>query len=174
MTSLLLSVLSRMHRASSAQEFGAAHPYCWIVWETGVWKPPAKGGQTLATIGAPTPPPAAGEALALALNSRAGRPGQITLGRAASCDIEINDATLSQLHLLFMEAAPRVWTVRDAGSRNGSWVDRVPLAKGVPVPLASGARIQAAQVCLTYYDPSGLFDRLASVARTPTPPRLQL
>ncbi|MGC4122509.1 MAG: FHA domain-containing protein [Myxococcales bacterium] len=172
MTSLLLSVLARMHRAQTASEFAAARPNCWLVWEPGVWKPPTKDGETLATLSVPTPPPAVGEALALALSARSGQPGQITLGRAASCDIEINDATLSQLHLLFMEASPRVWTVRDAGSRNGSWVDQVPIAKGVPLQLKSGSRIQAAQVCLTYYDPAGLYDRLFTLTRTPS--RLQL
>jgi len=172
MTSLLLSVLARMHRTKTPKEFAAVHPNCWLVWEPGVWKPPSKNGETLATVSVPTPPPAAGEALALALTPRTGQPGQVTLGRGASCDIEINDATLSQLHLLFMEASPNVWTVRDAGSRNGSWVDRMPLPKGVPMRLENGARIQAAQVCLTFYDAAGLFERLRSLGATP--PRLQI
>ena len=162
MTSLLLSVLARAYRTKTLEEFSTAMPHYWLVWEPGVWKPPTKFGATLPSIPlGPLPSqPSAGEALALALAPRADRPGQITLGRAASCDIEINDATLSQLHLLFMEAGGNLWTVRDAGSRNGSWVDHQLLIKGMPVPLRPGMLIQAAQVCLTFYDPKGLFERL--------------
>lgn len=160
MTSLLLSVLARMHRDSGAEAFAAAHPHCWIVWEPGAWKPPPKTGETMIAATGPTPPPAAGEALALGLQVRAGKAPQLTLGRDATCDLEINDATLSHVHLLFMEAAPRCWTVRDAGSRNGSWIDERPLAKGVPQPLSTGSRLRAGQVCLTYYDPPGLYSRL--------------
>jgi hypothetical protein len=173
MTSFLLSALRRMYRGAGFSVFSAAHANCWIVWEPGAWKPPEKGGETLSAARLPTPPPPSGEALALALTVRPGKPPQLTLGRAPTCDIEINDATLSQLHLLLMQAGPVKWTVRDAGSRNGTWLDSVALAPGEPKPLCDGQRLQAGQVVLTYYEPKGLFARLQVMpGGMPTPPQL--
>lgn len=173
MTSFLLSALARMHQAGDLTTFSAAHPHCWIVWEPGIWKPPAKGAaETALAIRVPTPPPPTGEALALALSVRPGKPGQVTVGRAPTCDIEINDATLSQLHLLFMETTGR-WTVRDAGSKNGTWLDGAQLRAGDPRSLADGTRIQAGQVCLTFYEPKGIFSRLR-LRPNLTPARLQV
>jgi hypothetical protein len=170
MTSVLISALARMHRGADYRHFALAHHHCWIVWEPGAWKPPTKSGETVTSVQLATPPPANGEALALALTVRPGRPAQLTLGRSTTSDIEINDATLSQVHLLFMQGAPGQWTVRDAGSKNGSWLDGQPLNRGEPKALANGARIQAAQVCLTFYEPQGLFTRLtAHPGYTPVP-----
>jgi hypothetical protein len=162
-----------MYRAVPFPAFAAAQPHCWVVWEPGTWKPPAKGGQTLVARHVPTPPPPSGEALAMALSVRPGRPPQLTLGRAPSCDLEINDATLSQVHLLFMQASALAWTVRDANSKNGSWLGETELKVGAPYPLAAGDRIQAAQVCLTFYDPAGLFARLQAFPGYTPVPRMQ-
>lgn len=170
MTSFLLSALSRMYRGAGFAAFSNAHPNCWIIWEPGAWKPPAKDSPTLTAIRLPTPPPPAGEALALALAVRPGKPPQLTLGRSPTCDIEINDATLSQVHLLFMQSGPSQWTVRDAGSKNGSWLDGAQLIPGEPKPLNNGGRIQTAQVVLTYYEPQGLFTRLQQQAGTGSTP----
>jgi len=172
MTSFLMSALARMYRGAGFTVFSNAHPNSWIIWEPGAWKPPAKDAPTLSAMRLPTPPPPSGEALALALTVRTGRPPQLTLGRAPTCDIEINDATLSQVHLLFMQAGPAKWTVRDAGSKNGSWLDSVQLTPGEPKALTDGQRIQIAQVVLTYYEPPGLFARLqqqGSASATPAP-----
>jgi pSer/pThr/pTyr-binding forkhead associated (FHA) protein len=114
----------------------------------------------------PTPPPGAtpvpgkaqGEALALAMEARKdGKP--ITLGRGSECDAVINDGTLSQIHLVFMKDE-KGWTVRDAGSRNGSSVDGVKLQPGKPIPLKNGMRVLAAQVAFSFYDASGMLSRL--------------
>jgi pSer/pThr/pTyr-binding forkhead associated (FHA) protein len=78
------------------------------------------------------------------------------------------------VHLLFMQSGPAKWTVRDAGSKNGSWLDGVQLAPGEPKPLVDGMRIQTAQVVLTYYEPPGLFARLQqSGAPATAGPRIQ-
>lgn len=166
MTSYLLSSLANKYRGRWPVLL-TEHPHCWLVWEPGVWRPPPKQGGTMTAIHLQTPSPVGGEALALGLQPRPSNPGQVTVGRAASCDMEINDATLSQTHLLLMESAPGSWTVRDAGSKNGSWIDGILLAPGVPRILNSGDRLQAAQVCLTFLDPSGLIERLKCF--TPTP-----
>ncbi len=171
MISFLLSALSRRFHGAGVEALTSAYDCCWLVWEPGAWKPPGVGSPTLLAVRVPTPVPSAGagEALALAMIPRKAGSGQLTLGRGPANDLEINDATLSQVHLLLMEASRHCWTVRDAGSRNGTWADDRPLAAGGPRMLASGMRIQAGQVCLTYYDPHGLLERLSSFSKAATP-----
>jgi hypothetical protein len=167
--SYLLSSLVFRFGSGELEAFKRAHAHEWLLWEPGAWKPPASTTALLSTVPearAPTPPPGStptpgkvtGEALALALEPRKdGKP--ITLGRGNECDAVINDGTLSQIHLVFMRDE-KGWTVRDAGSRNGSSVDGVKLEPGKPVLLQSGARVLAAQVAFTYYDPAGMLARL--------------
>ena len=169
MKSYLLSSLIFRFSSSELDAFQKVHAHDWLLWEPGAWKPPAS---TTAVMGStpvpkqPTPPPGAtpvpgkaqGEALALAMEPRKdGKP--ITLGRGSDCDAVINDGTLSQIHLVFMKDE-KGWTVRDAGSRNGSSVDGVKLQPGKPVLLKSGSKVLAAQVAFTYYDPAGMLARL--------------
>ena len=49
-----------------------------------------------------------------------------------------------------MDGGANGWTVRDAGSTNGSWLDGAPLAPGIPLDLRDGAQLQAGQVWLTF------------------------
>ena len=70
----------------------------------------------------------------------------------------VDDATLSRLHLL-MTREPGGWTVRDAGSTNGTTVEGARLGPD-PVPLVTGTRLLAGSVRLTYYDSGGLWLRL--------------
>jgi pSer/pThr/pTyr-binding forkhead associated (FHA) protein len=142
--------------------FQHAHPHDWLLWEAGRWKPPASSTVMLGDLSAPQSPQptnkSADSALAVALIPNA--TGSFTLGRGNECDAPINDGTLSQLHLVFMRDSKGEWTVRDAGSKNGSWLDGRKLESGKPHPLRDGTRIVAAQVAFTYYTPGGMLARL--------------
>lgn len=159
MKSYMLSQLIFRFGGKELPEFNQAHPHDWLIWEAGRWKPPASSTVMLGDA-APQPPPAkpGGEALALALLP--GANGNFTLGRGNECDAAINDGTLSQLHLVFLRDPRGNWTVRDAGSKNGSWLDGKKLESGKPQSLRDGTRIVAAQVALTYYSPAGMLTRL--------------
>lgn len=136
MSSYLLSVLAQRHRAHDLDIFVTANPWDWLVWEAG--------------------------AQALALAARDGSTAQVTVGRGKSCDLVINDGTLSSLHLVYMRG-PRGWTVRDAGSRNGSVFGGAKLEPGVPRLLRSGDRVEAGSVTLTLYEAAGLLERLRTL-----------
>ena len=99
--------------------------------------------------------PVGAEALALALE---GGP-QLVLGRDPSCQLVINDGTLSARHLVLTQG-PTGWTVADAGSSNGTRLHGVVLRPHEPHRLTEGARIEAAQVVLSYWTPEGLWQRL--------------
>jgi hypothetical protein len=157
--SYLISSLTFRFSTADVDTFQKAHPHDWLLWEPGNWKPP--GSTTLVGPGVSmTPTPAqTGEALALALEKKKDG-GQLTLGRGAECDAVINDGTLSTLHLVFMQNGSGLWTVRDAGSRNGSMVDGLKLTAGQPQELRNGAKVQAAGVTFTFYSPQGMLQRL--------------
>ncbi len=159
MKSFLLSSLVHRFGAASLEEFVRAHPHDWLLWEPGGWNAPGPTTRKLTPITEGTPlPHTSGEALALALEIKADTT-QLTLGRGPNVDAVIAEGTLSQIHLLFM-IAPGGWTVRDANSRNGTWLDRVKLLPGQPMELKNGSRIKAAQVALTWYTPQGLLNRI--------------
>jgi FHA domain len=157
--SYLLSQLVFRFGNKDLPAFSQAHAHDWLLWEPGRWKPPASATLMLGDA-APQPlaTAASGEALALALLP--GPSGSFTLGRGNECDAPINDGTLSQLHLVFMRTPKGDWTVRDAGSKNGSWLDGKKLDSGQPQPVRDGTRLVAAQVAFTFYSPAGMLARL--------------
>jgi pSer/pThr/pTyr-binding forkhead associated (FHA) protein len=160
MRSFLLSWLARKHAGASLQAFLAEHAGDWLVWEAGPWRPPAARRETMAA-GPGTRLLAAGESLAIALAARAGGP-EVRLGRGAENDLVVDDGTLSRAHLIFYRDPAGVWSVRDAGSRNGTLVEGATLG-AEPVTLAPGARIEAGAVRLTFYDAGSLYLRLKGV-----------
>jgi len=163
-TSYLFSWLRSKFGGSDEEAFRRLHPHDWLVWEAGPWHPPEKAGHTLLGLGAAPAPKGAGESLAIALRPNPRRP-YLTLGRGPENDVVIDDATLSRVHLVLMRPDEGAWTVRDAGSSNGSRLDGRALEAGKPEPLPSGARIEAGSVHLTFLDSRGLLERL----RAPTP-----
>jgi hypothetical protein len=161
-TSFLLSWLRKRFVATTLADFEKIHPHDWLVWEPGAWRPPERAGHTLVAAAEPLRSgAAAGEALAMAL-ARDGRRPYVTLGRGAENELVIDDATLSRVHLVLMRAPDGTWTVRDAGSSNGSRLEGQRLEPGKPLPLPPGSRLEAGGVRLTFHDPADLLRRLQS------------
>lgn len=164
MKSYLFSSLVQRFGRGELAEFKRVHSCDWLLWEAGAWHPATRQTLVMNKL-APegVPKDKAQESLVMGLETKPGQ-DQLTLGRE-DCDLVINDGTLSSRHLLFMKVEGTGWTVRDAGSRNGSWLDDVKLPPGMPYPLRNGARLKAGQVHLTFYEPAGLFSRLRQSAR---------
>lgn len=157
MKSYLVSWLRKAHAGAKLADFERERAGAWLVWEAGPWRPPSARRDTL--IAEPqTRLLASGESLAIQLEPR--RPGtEVRLGRGSDCDLVVDDATLSRVHLLFAQDGARRWTVRDAGSRNGTKINGRPL-HDTPLPLEPGAAIEAGAVRLTFLDAPGLYVRL--------------
>jgi FHA domain len=155
--SFLLSWLKKTHGGMALEEFERQMPGPWLVWEAGPWRPPSTRRETV-PAGPNTRLLASGESLAILLEAKKGG-SEVTLGRGASNDVVVDDATLSRVHLVFVKDAFERWTVCDPGSRNGTKVDGAPAGKGA-VPLRPGAHIEAGAVRLTFYDGTGLYLRL--------------
>lgn len=157
MKAYLLSWLRKAHASATIAEFEQQRPGTWLVWEAGPWRPPTARQETLAA-GPRTRLLAAGESLAILLEPRGTGP-EVRIGRGADCDVVIDDATLSRVHLVLASVAGARWTVRDAASRNGTKLDGTPVG-ATAVPLQVGAVIEAGAVRLTFLDAGGLFLRL--------------
>jgi pSer/pThr/pTyr-binding forkhead associated (FHA) protein len=155
--SYLLSWLRKMHGRTALDAFERDMAGPWLVWEAGPWRPPSARRDTVAS-GPNTRLLPSGESLAILLASRNGA-AEVTLGRDAANDVVVDDATLSRVHLVFRRDAAGRWTVRDAGSRNGTKVDGAPTGEA-SVNVSPGAVIEAGAVRLTFYDGAGLYLRL--------------
>ncbi len=158
MRGYLISWLTKSASGQHLEEFIRVRPEEWLVWEAGPWRPTYQNKDTLAHEGERSSPPhGAGESLAISLDLDPKKP-YLSLGRGPDNDIVIDDATLSRLHLLFTRDEAG-WSVRDAGSTNGTTVEGAKLGPD-PVALQPGLRVVAGSVRLTYYDSGGLYLRL--------------
>lgn len=154
----LISWLAKHSAGQKLEDFVRERAGDWVVWEAGPWRPTYQNRETLAHEGERgSPPHGAGESLAIALEQPPKKP-YVSLGRGPDNDIVIDDATLSRLHLLFTRERGG-WTVRDAGSTNGTTVEGARLGPDA-VALQTGVHVVAGSVRLTFYDSAGLFLRL--------------
>ncbi len=156
MKSYLVSWLRKAHAGATLDAFERERKGEWIVWEAGPWRPPSQKRETLVS-GPETRLLASGESLAIQLAARDGS-AEVKLGRDPTNDVVIDDATLSRVHIVFERVAGG-WTVRDAGSRNGTRLDGQPVGAGA-VPIFPGSSIEAGAVRLSFHDAASLFVRL--------------
>ncbi|HYV48228.1 MAG TPA: FHA domain-containing protein [Myxococcaceae bacterium] len=161
MQSFLLSVLAQQYGRAAAADFAAVFPDPWLVWEAGNWAPaqPTTLSVTQQAEEFAAPAQGKGEALVFQLRPSPGKT-EIAVGRAPPCEVVVNDGTLSKRHATLLRN-DRAWSIRDEGSRNGSWVSEVIAAPGRPVPLASGCRVRLGTARLTFLDSTALHARLA-------------
>lgn len=67
----------------------------------------------------------------------------ITVGRARNNDVNLSHPGVSKFHAYFSQIG-ETWSVRDASSSFGVYVDGVRLAPDTAHPVASGARVRVA------------------------------
>lgn len=161
MQSFLLSVLAQQYGRATAADFAAAFPDPWLVWEAGNWAP-AQSTTLSVTQQADEPAPAQdgkSEALVFQLRLPSGKT-EIAVGRAPPCEVVVNDGTLSKRHATLLRTE-RGWSLRDDGSRNGSWVSEVITAPGKLVALVSGTRLRLGTARLSFVDSLALHARLS-------------
>src|SRR5688572_26460689 len=130
----MLSLLKRK-LAASGTIFGTSGPEYWLVWEPGKWSASSGFDPTQAPKGpggvieAATP-----DSLAFQLKERV----PLRLGRAAACDIVINDGTVSREHLRFEPSASGGWKVVVVSAGSSTEVDGAAIPSGQAVELTSG------------------------------------
>src|SRR5687767_6149424 len=158
--SFLLSLLAKQ-LALLGTRFEARYPHAWLVWEPSEHLRPkdaeqADTGRTLTPTSVVRARPAGADAVCFPLRDD----GQVTVGRATSNRIAIDDMSLSREHfMLFLENG--TWHLALAeGATAGTFVRRMSVVPKKPVFLVDGCRISAGDVELTFYDRAGLVARL--------------
>jgi S-DNA-T family DNA segregation ATPase FtsK/SpoIIIE len=109
--------------------------------------------------GPPRPPtPRGGPDLVVVAGPDAGRTFALdgrtaTVGRDPSCDVRLDDPTVSELHLELTPGDRGHWVVRDLGSSNGTWIDGQPVRRPTTVERHVTIRCGASHLRLRYDRP---------------------
>jgi hypothetical protein len=81
---------------------------------------------------------------------------RVTLGRTTNNDIVLDDASVSRFHgWLQKDDGSGRWTLTDAGSKNGTWVDNGKLSPKKPVILENSTKVRVGNLELTFYTAQG-------------------
>lgn len=131
-----------------------------------VWKAPPQGVPELdrwmlTNGGGAMTRPRAGEPLIFLVEKVPGRMNPfamgVTLGRLESNDIVIDDGSVSRFHAwLQLDARTHSWSITDAESKNGTWVDGQRLAARQRMDLRDGAEVKVGDVVLRFLSPDAL------------------
>lgn len=81
----------------------------------------------------------------------------VTIGRVESNDIVVDDGSVSRFHAWIQrDDRTQQWSLTDAESKNGTWLDGVPLAAKQRVALRDGARLKFGDVEMEFFLPASL------------------
>lgn len=115
-----------------------------------------------------TPPQRGGVAddfTAVALVARdAARTDIVTVGLSSTCDVQINDQSLSKQHAWFQRDGDR-WRLWDNDSVAGTQVNDQALRAGVPRELVAGDRLTFGYVDVTFLPPAAFHRLLGGLLR---------
>ena len=85
--------------------------------------------------------------------------GTVRVGRAPGNDIVIPEPSISKWHVELCFDG-RLWFARDAGSRNGTWIEGAKVPTEVPIPIRSGDTLTlGTDVRLRFLTPDALFEQ---------------
>lgn len=81
----------------------------------------------------------------------------VTIGVASSCDVILDDASVSKRHAWF-ECVDNVWRIRDDDSSAGTQVNSEPLQPRIPRPLQSGDQITLGYVEVMFFTSEAFYE----------------
>jgi hypothetical protein len=163
----MMSVLQRQY-AELGPDFRRRYPDAWLVWEPGPWRPAiTEEARDLHDTDPPgqlaAPPSVEDDPICYQLPPA--EPGrQLSVGRASTNDVILNDACASRQQLV-VEACEAGWKV--AVTRGEVLLSGLRLELGSWAALASGDCLRIGDLRLSFFDPPALLERLA--ARSPAP-----
>lgn len=83
---------------------------------------------------------------------------RVSLGRARNNDIVLLDGSVSKLHAHFTLESSGSVTITDAGSRNGTKVNKRRLNNGEPTLLKSGDSVSVGRIEMVFLNAEGFHD----------------
>ena len=97
----------------------------------------------------------------------------VAVGRTKNNDIVVPDVSVSKFHAFFKPGRKRQFSLQDASSKNGTFLDDTPVpaqGQAKPVPVESGSRVRFGNVAfmfLSSVDFHGFVSRLCHSAQRP-------
>ena len=81
----------------------------------------------------------------------------VTVGRVESNDIVVDDGSVSRFHAwLQKDERTKEWSLTDAESKNGTWLDGKQLAAKQRVILKDGSKLKFGDVEMSFFTPAAL------------------
>ncbi|MFZ5442543.1 MAG: hypothetical protein ACOZQL_21210 [Myxococcota bacterium] len=161
----LWSLLEREFRQSPG-DFAQKFAGTWLIWEPGAWRPArtTRDRNRLTTLNLATPeaveyPPRPAGTDAFCFQLELSGDEEVVVGRASTCDVLINELTMSRAHLRVRADSVCV----DPTCRQPTTIGDEEMATGVWRPLRDGLAITTGALRLTWHDGEGLRRRLAQV-----------
>jgi hypothetical protein len=136
-----------------------------LLWEIGLCAPEPESDLTLTTSGATTFSPNIDNPIVLQLRPESTRSdvAGIGIGRSESNDVVIQNGSVSRLHaLIHRDARTGEWRLTDAGSRNGTFVDGIPVPHEQSALLKDGTVVKLGDVQLRFLLPHSFLSHLES------------
>ncbi len=95
-----------------------------------------------------------------------GQAGSYVAGRSGSGDIPCTHETVSDKHCRF-EAFGSIWSIKDEGSKNGTFVNGRRLAANEQSPLKFGSKIMLGEAQFLFLGPDDAFDLIQELCKEP-------
>lgn len=95
-----------------------------------------------------------------------GQGEQITLGRGAECTPRVTNPSVSDKHCV-LERVGSMWSVRDAGSRNGTWLNGKQLGASEQLPLKFGTKLMLGEAQFLFLGPDDCYDLVQELSKEP-------
>jgi pSer/pThr/pTyr-binding forkhead associated (FHA) protein len=153
----LLSMLAV--RRFGERDFTKTFSHPWLIWEPGAWvpaSPSAVSSDTHASGGRNYNPQSTGDALCFELAARR----LLKVGRSRSCDIQLNDATVSREHLLLEpDSIGLGWFATPATTSNTTELNGTRLT-AQSMPLRALDKLRLGDVTLSFADQATMLERL--------------
>jgi hypothetical protein len=143
------------------EHFLSQHPYPFLVHATGELQaldPGKRDDLTSDRLVLERPREALHESMQVArLVPRDLDNDRVTIGVATTCDVLLDDASVSKRHAWF-EEVQGAWQICDADSSAGTQVNNDPIEPGTARVLVSGDRITLGYVEMMFLAPEGFYD----------------
>jgi pSer/pThr/pTyr-binding forkhead associated (FHA) protein len=138
-----------------------------LLWEAGLYAPES-GSDSEMTLGSGNPTtfsPNNDNPIVLQIRPESTRSdvAGIGIGRSESNDVAVQSSSVSRLHaLIHRDARTGEWRITDAGSRNGTFVDGVPVGREQSALLKDGTMVKLGDVQLRFLLPHSFLTHLES------------
>lgn len=95
-----------------------------------------------------------------------GQGEQLVLGRGEGCTLRVANASVSDHHCV-LERIGTMWSIRDTGSKNGTWLNGRRLGPSEQLPLKFGTKLMLGEAQFLFLGPDDCYDLVQELSKEP-------